>query len=110
MHATDDDLFELIGQLDPTRTDPPPAADSVRRRSILDAAMSHTVTAPTPHDEAAGFVSPSRQHRPWRRLAAVAAVVIAAMSTVMLWPSGDGQSAAAAVRSAAEALGRVTFV
>jgi hypothetical protein len=109
MDAIEDNLFELIGQLDPTRNEPPPAPGSVRRRSILEVAMSSTVTAPSAVDPEAGPVaSARRQPRPWRRLAGFAAAVVAATGAVVFWPSGEERTAEAAVRSAAEALGDVT--
>ena len=49
-----------------------------------------------------------RQRSPWRRVAGVAAAGVVAAGGVVLWRSGDDQTAAAAVLSAADAMGDVT--
>ncbi len=48
MDSPDDELGALIGSLDPTRTDAPPARGSTRYHSILETAMStHSTDSPT---------------------------------------------------------------
>jgi hypothetical protein len=86
MNFPDDDLLELVGRLDPVRDELPPDPGSDRYRSIL-------------------AVATRRRQRRWPRVAGVAAATaIVVTSAVALWPPGDGHSAAAAVRRAAEAL------
>ena len=89
MATLEDDVFDLIAQLDPTLDDEPPAPASDRHRAILDTATR-------------------RGSRQWPKVAGVAAAGLVAASVVVLWPSGDGHTAHAAVLSAAEAMRDVT--
>jgi hypothetical protein len=91
-----DDVLDRIAELDPARFEEPPAPGSARHRTILEAA---TV-------DAAGAVPRPRRVR-WAAGAA-AAIVAAGAGAVVVWGSGDEQTAEAAVRAAAEALDEVT--
>jgi hypothetical protein len=110
----DDELLELLGQLDPARSEEPPAPGSSRYTAIKEQAMStSTSTNITPVEESAPGTDPipaappSRPpHRRWRYVAAAAAVVVVA-GTVVLRP-GNERSASATIAAAADELTEVT--
>lgn len=106
----DDELLELLGQLDPARSEEPPAPGSSRYTAIKERAMTTNTTLVQESASGAGTTAPApRAHRPHRRgryLAAAAAVVIA-VGAVVLRP-GDERSAEATIAAAAEELAEVT--
>lgn len=116
----DDDLLELLEQLDPARSEEPPAPGSSRYTAIQEQAMSKNTalvreSAPesdTDTDTHTGDTTTStpRSRRPlgrWRFVAAAAAVVVAVGAGVVLRP-GNEPSAEATIVAAAEELAEVT--
>jgi hypothetical protein len=115
----DDELLELIGRLDPTRADAPPAPGSSRYTAIEEQAMatntavrdiSPQTTDPTDGTAATdGIPGPHRSasRRRWPVAAAAAAVALVVGGAVVLQP-GSERSAEATVTAAAEELADVT--
>jgi hypothetical protein len=91
-----DDVLERVAEADPARSERPPAPGSARYRTILEAATADA-TEPAP-----------RRGRIRWTAGVAAAVVAAGVGAVVVWGSGDEQTAEAAVRAAAEALDKVT--
>jgi hypothetical protein len=105
MAAVDEDLFERIARLDPARYVQPPAPGSDRYLAIREKAIRLAVDAPAAiDDDPASAGATGRHRRRWLRVAGVAAASVVVTVAFGLWQSGDGPSAAAAVRSAAESL------
>jgi hypothetical protein len=111
----DDELLELLGQLDPARSEEPPAPGSSRYTAIKEQAMSTNLsTNITPVEESAPGTDPipaappsSPPHRRWRYVAAAAAAVVVVAGTVVLRP-GNERSAEATIAAAADELAQVT--
>jgi hypothetical protein len=111
----DDELLELLGQLDPARSEEPPAPGSSRYTAIKEQAMSTDISmGTTPIEESAPGADPTtpappsrRAHRRWRYVAAAAAAVVVAAGTVVLRP-GNERSASATIAAAADELAEVT--
>ena len=120
MDSPDDELGALIGSLDPTRTDAPPARGSTRHHSILETAMSthstdshttdrhttdrHTTdrhaAEPDPSGDGSVPLDPHR-HDPrrsgpgrWLLGVAAAALVLGAVGGAVLLRSGDDSTPA----------------
>lgn len=104
MTAKDDELLTALADTDPARLDPPPATGSKRYESILEAAMK-SASIPYLEDRTPARTNRSRRlARPvsrWAPLAAVAVIVLVAITFVVLRP-GHESSASAAVLAAAE--------
>ena len=88
-----DDVLERVAALDPARFERPPDLGSARYDTILEAAS--------------GDARPRSRRVRWVAGAAAATVAVAA-GALVVWSSGDDQTAEAAVRAAAEALDEVT--
>jgi hypothetical protein len=109
----DDELLELLEQLDPARSEEPPAPGSSRYTAIKERAMTTTTTLVHQSGPDAGNTTPApqvhqphRPHRRWRYLAAAAAAVVT-VGAVVLRP-GDERSAEATIAAAADELAEVT--
>jgi hypothetical protein len=111
MATSDDELLDLIGPLDATRNDHPPAPGSDRYRSILEFAMytdvGSTVTA-TNGTSSLRQTSQRQRHRTWRLVVATAAATVIAAGAFVLVQSNDAPNAQAAVTSAAESMDEIT--
>ena len=111
MATNDEELVELIGSLDPTRNEHPPAPGSDRYRSILESAMHTDFDSPFTASGPASSLRPSAQRdrrRPWRLVAGVAAATLVAVGGFVVVQSNDAPTAQAAVVSAAEAMDEIT--
>jgi hypothetical protein len=99
--------LERLGQLDPARHDAPPAPGSARYNTILEKAMSQTITQ-----------TPVEQHRPnprsrrrwigWTALTTGVAATAVAVAVSVGGPSVSPASAAASLKAAADQTGKVT--
>jgi hypothetical protein len=111
MTTDDDELLDLIGPLDPTRNEHPPAPGSDRHRSILDFAMHADLDSPSTVTDRTSSVRQfaQRHRRRTRRLVAgTAAATVIAAGTFVLVQSNGAPSAQAAVSSAAESMDEIT--
>lgn len=111
MATNDDELVDLIGPLDPTRNERPPAPGSDRYRSILEFAMHTDLDSPTTDTACTSALRPpaQRHRRPtWRIVAGTAAATIIAAGAFVIVQSKDAPTAQAAVTSAAEAMDEIT--
>ena len=104
----DDELLELLGQLDPARSEEPPAPGSSRYTAIKEQAMgmNTALTEESAPDTTTPAAAPRRPHRRWRYAAAAAAAVVA-VGAVVLRP-GNERSAAATIVAAADELAEVS--
>jgi hypothetical protein len=113
MATSDDELLDLLGPLDPTTREHPPAPGSARYRSILELAMqtdpidlatTTTDTAPS------GDRTVPQPHRgpTWRLVMGMAAATVGVAGGLFVVQSGDAPPAQAAVVSAADALSEIT--
>lgn len=112
MATDDDELLELLGPLDPSRNEHPPAPGSDRYRSILGFAMHNDLDTIT--TGAAGPTPPpgppvQRHRRHTRRLVAgSAAATLVAAGVFIVLQTKDAPTAQAAVSSAADAMDAIT--
>jgi hypothetical protein len=107
----ENELIGLIEQLDPTRSEAPPAPGSSRYVAIEEQAMATITDTESATDSTTSMSTSTPQaHRPLRRwplVAAAAAVVVAIGAAVVLQP-GSEPSAEATVVAAADELAKVT--
>jgi hypothetical protein len=110
MAASDDDLLDLLGPLDPTMNEHPPAPGSDRYRSILEFAMQTDLDTPAADTGPSGYLPPTRRHRrrTWRLVAGTAAATLAAVGGLLVVQSSDTPTAQATVASAADAISTIT--
>lgn len=111
MATNDDELLDLIGPLDPTMNERPPAPGSDRYRSILEFAMHTDLDSPaTDTSRTSSRRPPAQRHRrrTWRLVAGTAAATVIAAGAFVLVQSNDAPTAQAAVTSAAEAMDEIT--
>lgn len=106
----EDELIQLFEQLDPARSEEPPAPGSSRHTAITEKAMSTNTTLIQESAPDADTTTPApRSRRPlrrWRYVAAAAAVAVA-VGAVVLRP-GNERSAEATIAAAAAELADVT--
>lgn len=109
MATHEHESLDLVGSLDPTRNENPPARGSDRYRSILESAML-TDTAMPIAETAPTSRRPAQRHqrRSWRLVAGIAAATLAATGGFVLLRPSDEPTAQAAVSSAANAMGAIT--
>lgn len=112
MATDDEEFFDLLGPLDPSRNEHPPASGSDRYRSILELAVRTDVDTSATND--AGPAAPRQPtgstplRRVWRLVAGIAAATLVAAGAFVILQPNDVPTAQAAVSSAAAAMNAIT--